>query len=263
MASAEHKVKGNEHLTTSLSTGIEHISLSEGDFNKIASIYARNNIDFALRSKELTGGMFFNISPAVKYNSLDTKENPRNGIVATARFQESLGISSMRNSNGRLVASATKYFPIAKKSSLSFTARGGIKVHGDNMPEVMALSLGGPYSIRGFRMNGVGSGDGFLMGSAELATPLPFVDKLKYEFFKKIRFTVFADAGKVYDGTIASKLYDRPMSAITIGFGLKFYIPNVGPITVDYGIPLTNPGHYGSKSGYFTFGTGMLDMYGY
>ena len=45
--------------------------------------------------------------------------------------------------------------------------------------------------------------------------------------------------------------------------GLKFYIPNVGPISIDYGIPLTNPGDYGSRGGYFTFGTGMLDTYGY
>ena len=127
----------------------------------------------------------------------------------------------------------------------------------------MAMSLGGPYTIRGFRMNGVGSGDGFIMGSVELATPIPFMDKLKYDFFKKIRFTAFVDAGRVYDGTISSKLYNRPMSAITIGVGLKFYIPNVGPISIDYAIPLTNPGKYGSKAGYFTFGTSMLDMYGY
>ena len=263
MASAEHKVMGYDGLTTSLSAGLENISLSEGDLSKISSIYAKNNIDMRMRSKELTGGMFFNVAPGVRYSSLDTTENPRNGIIASAKFQESLGINHLKNTNGRLIGGATKYFPIAKKSSLALTARGGLKVHGSDLPEVMALSLGGPYTVRGFRMNGVGSGDGFIMGSAELATPLPFVDKLKYDFFKKIRFTVFVDAGKVYDGTIASTLYDRPMSAISIGFGLKFYIPNVGPISIDYGIPLTNPGHYGSKSGYFTFGTGMLDMYRY
>ena len=263
MANVDHKVKGQENLTTSLSAGFEHISLKEGDYNKIAEMYAKNNLDIALRKKELTGGTYFNIAPGIKYSSIDTNENPRDGIIASAKYQEAIGIDNIHHSNGRLIGSATKYFPIAKQSSLALTARGGIKVHGSDLPEVMAMSLGGPYTIRGFRMNGVGSGDGFIMGSVELATPIPFMDKLKYDFFKKIRFTAFVDAGRVYDGTISSKLYNRPMSAITIGVGLKFYIPNVGPISIDYGIPLTNPGKYGSKAGYFTFGTSMLDMYGY
>ena len=110
-------------------------------------------------------------------------------------------------------------------------------------------------------MNGVGSGDGFLMGSAELATPLPFVDRLKWDFFQKMRLTFFVDAGKVYDPTISNVLFDRPGRAISAGIGLKVFVPGVGPISVDYGIPLTNPGHYGSKNGYFTFGTGDMNYW--
>jgi len=263
MANVEHKVRNYKGLTTNLGVGFEHISLKEGDFNKIASLYSYNHLNIADRAKELTGGMFFNIAPGLKYSTIDTTENPREGIVAQAKFTEAVGMSHFKNTNGRLLAGVTKYFPVAKKSSLAITARGGLKVHGDDMPEIMAFGLGGPYSIRGFRMNGVGMGNGFIMGSAELATPLPFVDRLKFDFFKKIRLTFFVDTGHVYDGTISSILYDRPMSAITAGIGLKVYIPNVGPVSIDYGVPLTNPGDYGSKSGYFTFGTGCLDMYNY
>ena len=136
-------------------------------------------------------------------------------------------------------------------------------MHGNDMPEVMAFRLGGPYSVRGFRMSGVGSGDAFLMGSAELATPLPFVDRLKWDFLQKIRLTFFVDAGKIFDPTVSSVLYDRPLGAISAGIGLRVFIPGVGPISVDYGIPLTNPGDYGSKNGYFTFGTGGMNYYGY
>ena len=110
-------------------------------------------------------------------------------------------------------------------------------------------------------MNGVGMGEGFLMGSAELATPLPFVDRFRYDFLKKFRITFFMDAGRVFDETIGSALYDRPLSAISMGVGLKVYIPGVGPVSVDYGLPLTNVGDYGSKNGYFTFSTG--DIYGW
>jgi outer membrane protein assembly factor BamA len=157
----------------------------------------------------------------------------------------------------------TKFFPVFKKSSFSLTAKGGIKVHGDDMPEVLAYRLGGPYTIRGYRMNGVGTGESFLMGSAELATPLPFVDKIKWDVFKKMRLTFFVDAGKIFNPTITNTLFDRPEHAITAGIGLRVFIPGVGPISIDYGLPLTNPGNYGSEHGYFTFGSGGMNVYGY
>ena len=113
-------------------------------------------------------------------------------------------------------------------------------------------------------MGGVGMGESFLMGSAELATPLPLTDRLKWDFIKKMRLTFFVDAGKVFDPTITSTLYDRPLHAITAGIGLRVHIPGIGPISVDYGIPITNPGSNGSENGYFTFGTGGLNgLYGY
>ena len=150
-----------------------------------------------------------------------------------------------------------QYVPVGKKSSLTFTAKGGGAIHGD-IPEVMAYRLGGPYTIRGFKMSGVGTGNAFIMGSAEFATPIPFMDRTRIAFLNNIRFTVWADAGKVFDGTISNKLYDRPEYAVSAGIGLKVFIPGMGPLSIDYGIPLTNPGNSGSKNGYFTFGVGDL-----
>lgn len=256
-AGVEHKVRGYDNLTTSFTAGVEHIHLKEGDFNKISELYNLRGLDIRERSKELTGGLFFNLAPGVKYSTLDTEINPRDGVIAQAKFIEAISVDDLARTNGRLAGSVSKYFAVGEKSSFSLTAKGGIKVHGDEMLEVMAFRLGGPYTIRGFKMNGVGTGDSFIMGSAELATPLPFVDRFKWDILKTMRLTFFVDAGKVYDGTIASELYDRPMSAISAGVGLKMYIPNVGPISVDYGIPLTNCGEYGSDGGYFTFGTGV------
>lgn len=257
----EHKIKSYDNLTANMSVGLENISLKEGDFNKISSMYAKRGFNIKDRAKELNDGFFVYLEPAIKYSTLDSLENPRNGVVANAKFIEAISFTNSDNTNGRLAGGVTKYFPVRKKSSFSLTARGGFKAHGDNMPEVMAFRLGGPYSVRGYRMNGVGMGEGFLMGSAELATPLPFVDRFKYDFLKKIRITFFMDAGRVFDETIGSALYDRPLSAISMGVGLKVYIPGVGPVSVDYGLPLTNVGEYGSKNGYFTFSTG--DIYGW
>ena len=141
-------------------------------------------------------------------------------------------------------------------------ARAGGKIHGDHMPEVMAYHLGGPYSVRGYKMSAVGTGNAFIMGSMEFATPIPFLDRTKLSrgkmgnFLNNIRLTAFVDAGKVFDKTIASTLYDRPMYGVSAGVGVKLYVPGMGPISIDYGIPFTPVGNYGSKNGYFTFGVG-------
>ena len=121
--------------------------------------------------------------------------------------------------------------------------------------------LGGPYTIRGFKMSGVGTGDAFIMGSAEFATPIPFLDRTrlarKVNFLNNIRFTVWADAGKVFNPTVTNTLYDRPLEAITAGVGLRIFIPGLGPVNLDYGFPLTNT--HGSRSnGFFTFGMGDM-----
>ena len=253
-----HRLKFNPRLATTLTTGIEHIHLSEGDSGTIKRLYDVHGLNIADREKQLEGGLFWKIAPGFSYDSRDSVTNPRNGALASVRFEEAFGLDGFGKTNGRLIGMAKRYVPIAKKSSLTFTGRGGLKVHGDEMPEIMAFRLGGPYTVRGYRVNGVGTGTSFIMGSAELATPIPFVDRLKVNFLQNLRLTFWVDAGKVFDPTISSTLYDRPLHAITAGVGMKINIPGVGPLSIDYGIPLTNPGINGSDNGYFTFGVGDM-----
>lgn len=255
-ATIAHKMKSNKHLTSTLSLGLEKVNVEEGDYDTIAALYAQHNVNISERAKQLQGGTFLSLSPGLMYDTRDSALNPRNGVLANVRFDEALNLQGFENSYGKLTGSIKKYIPIGKKSSLSFLARAGGKTWGE-MPEVMAYRLGGPYSIRGFRMSGVGTGDAFVMGSAEFATPIPFIDKLKVQFLDNVRMTCFVDAGKIFNKNATDIIYDRPMQAITAGVGLKIYIPGMGPLSVDYGIPLTNPGDSGSK-GYFTFGVGDM-----
>ena len=257
----QHKVKGNEHLKTTFDAGVEHINLKEGDREKIYSLYAQKGINISERAKQLQGGFFVNLAPGIYYNNLDTEINPRNGVISEAKVIESIALDNIHHSSTRIAGSVTKFFPVAKKSSLSLTAKGGARIVGDDMPEIMAYRLGGPYTIRGFRNSGVGSGNAFVMGSAELSTPIFGLDRLKYEFLQRMRLTFFVDAGQIFDKTLTSVLYDRPMHAITIGVGLKAYIPGCGYISVDYGLPITNVGKYNSQNGYFTFGSGSFGQY--
>ena len=257
-----HKLKHNRNLTSTFSLGVENVNVKEGDFNKIAGMYAKYGIPISKRADELDGGLFLSLSPALVYDTRDSGVVTRRGTIANIRFDENIGLDGLDKTHGKLSGSIKQYIPIAKKSSLSFMARAGGRVHGDNMPEVMAYRLGGPYSVRGFKMSGVGTGDAFVMGSVEFATPIPFIDRTRLahgkmgNFLNNIRLTAFVDAGKVFDGTIASTLYDRPMYGVAAGVGVKLYIPGMGPISVDYGIPFTPVGSNGSKNGYFTFGVG-------
>ena len=253
-----HRMKTNRKLSTTFTVGGEYIHLEEGDRGKIENMYRMHNLNIAERAKELDGGFFLKLAPGLSYDSRDSALNPRHGVVASLRYEEAFGLDGFNKTNGRLTGMAKRYIPIAKKSSLTFTGRGGLKVHGSEFPEIMAYRLGGPYTIRGYKVNGVGTGTSFIMGSAELATPIPFVDRLKVNFLQNLRITFWVDAGTVFNPTVASVLYDRPVHAITAGVGLKVNMPGVGPLSIDYGFPLTNPGKNGNRNGYFTFGVGDM-----
>ena len=253
-----HRLKKNRHATATFSLGVENVNVKEGDFNRIAGLYNKYNIPISDRAKQLEGGLFMSLSPALIYDTRDSATVTRHGTLASIRFDEEIGLDGFDKTHGKLTGMVKQYIPIGKKSSLSFTAKAGGKIHGDNMPEVMAYRLGGPYTIRGFKMSGVGTGNAFVMGSAEFATPIPFIDRTRIKFLNNIRLTAFVDAGKIFDTTISDTLYDRPMYAVSAGVGIKLYVPGMGPLSVDYGIPLTNPGANGSENGYFTFGVGDL-----
>lgn len=253
-----HRMKFNRHVTGTFSLGVENIDVSEGDGAKIAGMYSRYNIPIAKRAEQLEGGLFLSLSPALLYDTRDNATVTRKGTMASLRFDEEFGLDGFDKTHGKLTGMVKQYIPIAKKSSLSFTAKGGGKIHGDNMPEVMAYRLGGPYTVRGFKMSGVGTGDAFIMGSAEFATPIPFLDRTRINFLNNLRFTAWVDAGKVFGPTITNDIYDRPLYAVSAGVGLKLYVPGMGPLSIDYGIPLTNPGDNGNKNGYFTFGVGDI-----
>lgn len=257
-ATVAHRMKFNKHVTGTFSLGLENIDVSEGDAGKIASLYSRYNIPISERARQLDGGLFLSLSPALLYDTRDSATVTRKGTMASLRFDEEFGVLDFDKTHGKLTGMVKQYVPIGKKSSLSFTAKGGGKIHGDNMPEVMAYRLGGPYTIRGFKMSGVGTGDAFIMGSAEFATPIPFLDRTRINFLNNLRFTVWADAGKIFNPSITDKIYDRPLYAVSAGVGLKLYVPGMGPLSIDYGIPLTNPGSNGNKNGYFTFGVGDI-----
>lgn len=245
-----------KNLSGSIGFGAEYVDLSEGDEAKIKSKYLARGISWDKRKEELDGGFYVKITPALTYDTRDSAVNARRGVLARITLEENIGIGA--DTFGKLHGMIRKFSPVGKKSSIVLTARAGGKLHGD-MPEFASFALGGPYTIRGFNISEVGVGDGYMMGSAEYRVPIPFIDRLtSNSFLNNLRLAAFVDAGTLFGDSIGSKVYDKPGYAITAGVGLRVFIPGLGPINLDYGIPLTNTCGMDRKSGFFTFGMGEM-----
>ncbi len=250
------RFKAFRNLSGSISFGGESVDLEEGDEWKARGVFASKGINFNERAKQLDGGVYAKITPALTYDTRDTVVNTRRGVLARLSLEESIGFGS--DSFGKLYGMLKKFVPVGRKSTFVLAARAGGKIHGD-MPEFAAYALGGPYTIRGFNISEVGTGDGFMMGTAEFRTPIPFMDRLTTNtFLNNVRLAAFMDAGTIFGDSLTNKLYDRPGYAITAGVGLRVFIPGLGPINLDYAIPFTNTGGKDRSNGFFTFGMGEM-----
>lgn len=255
-ATIARKFSTYKNLSGSIGFGIESVTLDEGDGTKMRAKYREHNVAWANRDKELDGGFFIKVTPALVYDTRDSMVNARRGVLARITLEENLGLSG--ETFGKLHGMIRRFVPVGKKSSFVVTARAGGKLHG-NMPDFAGFSLGGPYTIRGFNISEVGVGDGYMLGSAEYRVPIPFIDRLtSNSFLNNLRLAAFVDAGTLFNKTIGSDIYDKPGYAITAGVGLRIFIPGLGPINLDYGIPLTNTSGVDRANGFFTFGMGEM-----
>ncbi|MDD3014616.1 MAG: BamA/TamA family outer membrane protein [Candidatus Gastranaerophilales bacterium] len=250
-------IKKIPHLAGSVSAGFENVNIKEGNYDEIKNLYNTKGVDIKERAKQLSGGTFVSLGPSVVYDTRNNYINPTSGWYNTAGFKESFAISGDSSTFGKVTVSTRKYIPVGQKSTITLSGRLGSKVIGD-MPEFAAFRLGGYNTIRGFYEGDVGTGTGFMMGSAELRTPIPFIDKVtKIGFFRDMRAAAFIDTGTIFNRSITDTLYNRPGYAISTGLGLRVVVPGMGPIRVDYGYPISYVGAGNKRGGRFTFGFGQ------
>jgi outer membrane protein insertion porin family len=158
---------------------------------------------------------------------------------------------------------AAKYVPLPW--DLIFLAKGQIAVtngwgtdqsssddgYGNGVPIFDRLYLGGANNMRGFNFREVGpvDGDGNPIGGNSLA----YVTlELTFPIISRVRGAFFSDAGFVNPDA-----YDFGSSGanVDVGFGLRLDLP-IGPIRVDYGIPVIYdswngpPGKFNFNIGY-------------
>jgi len=116
--------------------------------------------------------------------------------------------------------------------------------------------LGGVTSLRGYRYRQVGpkdlasgepiGGDTFFLGSVEYSIPI----------IERLRLAAFYDIGNVY-----TDAYDFNFKEYldNWGIGVRLNIPRLGPLRLDYGIPISHTG--ASGSGKFQFSVGWTRDY--
>lgn len=118
--------------------------------------------------------------------------------------------------------------------------------------------LGGMYSLRGYKYRTVGpydyetftqpvGGDTSWFATAEYSIPI----------IERLRFALFYDVGNVYPNAYSFQTQGPRFGFYTddYGVGIRLNIPSIGPLRLDYAIPLTHDFTV-SGSGRFQFGIG-------
>jgi len=140
------------------------------------------------------------------------------------------------------------------KHVIEFNSGLGVVDNYDNSTRVPLFNrffMGGPNSLRGFRYPQVGprdstgepiGGNTYFIGSLEYSLPI----------IERLRLALFYDVGNVY-----ARAYDFNFGSYydNYGLGVRINIPQIGPLRLDYGIPLHSDSTLG-KTGKFQFSVG-------
>ena len=217
----------------------------------------------------------------------------RNNYELANRGQETqlAGILSVGQRNYyRLELKSSWFFRgIAANHVLELSGKAGVtqQLNGPDVPFYDRFYLGGQDSLRGFDYHGAGprevtqdgtayepvGGDTYWFASAEYT--IPIIDRLSFALFYDIgnvSTRAYSNAGfevqgKTFGGLPApfapgpTTLGNFPAGntlpySDNFGFGLRLSIPTLGPLRLDYGIPIHHDTFNGS-GGKFQFGAGF------
>ncbi len=140
---------------------------------------------------------------------------------------------------------------------------GVVKEYGDSdrVPLFDRYFLGGLDTLRGYRYRRVSpkdingepvGGDTYWLGSAEYSIPI----------IERLRFALFYDIGNVYPKaySFTPQHAKDPFYSDNWGVGIRLNIPNLGPLRLDYAIPISHDDQ-NKGSGRFQFGVGFTRDY--
>jgi outer membrane protein insertion porin family len=212
--------------------------------------------------------LFQRVGGSLSYDTRNSTELPNHGQQTTLTGEFSSEISSGNEDFYKLELVSAWYFPgFFKGHVLEAGGRVGFadSVSGGDVPFYDRYYLGGMYSMRGYKFRNVAprdpnygtplfpnmanepiGGDSDWFGSLEYSLPI-----FEKDGGISLRFAVFYDIGAVSSSSWSfNTSFDDDAGA-----GIRLNIPHLGPLRLDYGIPITHDKYQGN-SGQFQFGVG-------
>ena len=259
---------GSDFLIGSVHYGIEDvgISLNSGWHDEVPDIVPNpndaRNVPHAILD-ETGDHLYQRIGASLAYDTRNSTQLPNHG----QRTELAGEISAGDKSYYKVELTSAWYFPgFFKGHVLEVGGRSGVtdSLSGGDVPFYDRYYLGGLYSLRGYKFRNISpreafditapnvanepvGGDSYWFGSMEYSLPI----------FEKdggvgLRFAMFYDIGAVSTSpySIQTSYSDN------WGAGIRLNIPHLGPLRLDYGIPITND-KYNSSNGQFQFGVGF------
>ncbi|MEQ1850045.1 MAG: outer membrane protein assembly factor BamA [Chthoniobacteraceae bacterium] len=194
------------------------------------------------------------VSAGITYDSRDRVYLPRMGMRIDAQAYLAGGFLGGETDIYGINVEASKYIALPWDTILTLEGQiAGVTTWtgGDRVPLFDRLYLGGPNDLRGFRFRDVGPKDQFgePIGGQSLAR---FTAEYTFPIIEMARGAIFYDMGFVNPGAWS---FGTDNLNSNYGIGLLLEIPAIGPIRIDYGIPLQSD-QFNDSSGRFQFNVG-------
>jgi outer membrane protein insertion porin family len=261
---------GSDFLIGSVSYSIEDvgISLNSGWHSFVDNNYPNPpttpNVPGAILD-QVGDNLYQRFGGSLAYDTRNSTRLPNHGQRTELTGEFSAGDQSYY----KLEAHTAWYFPgFFKGHVLETVGRAGVadSLEGKDVPFYDRYYLGGLYSLRGFKFRNIAprekdlindptgntyynepiGGDSYWFGSLEYSLPI-----LEKDGGVSLRFAVFYDIGAVSTSaySVSSDYSDD------WGLGIRLNIPHLGPLRLDYGIPIKQD-QFNNSGGQFQFGVG-------
>ncbi|MEQ1841780.1 MAG: BamA/TamA family outer membrane protein, partial [Verrucomicrobiales bacterium] len=194
------------------------------------------------------------ISTGITFDSRDRVYLPRKGMRIDAQVYVAGGFLGGDSEIYGIDLEASKYISLPGDTILTLEGQiAGVSgfSSGDRVPIYDRLYLGGANSLRGFRYRDVGPKDsqGEPLGGKSLAR---FTAEYTFPIVEMVRGAIFYDVGFVNAGAWS---FGTSNVNSDYGIGLLLEIPAIGPVRIDYGIPISSD-RFNDSSGKFQFNIG-------
>ena len=258
---------GSDFLIGSVSYTVEDIGISlnsgwhGGEYSGNPPQVVTPNVPNAILA-QVGDNLYQRVGTSIAYDTRNSTQLPNHG----QRTELSTEVSAGNTDFYKVEAHTAWYFPgLLKGHVIEAVGRTGIadSLQGGDVPFYDRYYLGGLYSLRGFKFRNVAprqaynpqtpnvsnepiGGDTYWFSSYEYSVPI-----FEKDGGVSLRFALFYDIGCVDERSYSYSLnYSDDW-----GLGMRLNIPHLGPLRLDYGIPMKHD-QYNNSSGQFQFGVG-------